>query len=72
MQSPLQFPGLEVLQSGGSYVVSFPSIDDFTDNKRRSACHLRIEKDANAATREMRHLAVVVLGASGDLAKRKT
>lgn len=70
-QSPLMFPALEVIGSGGSYVVSFPSMDDFS-RRRRNASRLQLRKQSTLSMPEMHHLSVVVFGASGDLAKRKT
>lgn len=71
LQSPLMFPALEVIGSGGSYVVSFPSMDDFS-RRRRNASRLQLRKQSTLSMPEMHHLSVVVFGASGDLAKRKT
>lgn len=71
-QSPLQFPALEVISSGGSYVVSYPSLDDFSNKRRRNAYNAKLQLEANRGAREMSHLSVVIFGASGDLAKRKT
>ncbi|CDI75554.1 Glucose-6-phosphate dehydrogenase, putative [Eimeria praecox] len=70
-QSPLMFPAIEVINSGGSYVVSFPSIDDFS-RRRRNANRLQLRTQSTLSMREMHHLSVIVFGASGDLAKRKT
>lgn len=71
-QSPLEFPALEVIYSGGSYVVSYPSLDDFANRRRRNTYNAKLQLEANRGAREMSHLSVVIFGASGDLAKRKT
>ncbi|KAL8426513.1 hypothetical protein Efla_004878 [Eimeria flavescens] len=71
-KSPLNFPALEVIGSGGAYLVSYPSIDDFSRNKRRSACRAKLDQQANLSVPDLHNLSVVVFGASGDLAKRKT
>ncbi|KAL8455642.1 hypothetical protein Emag_000464 [Eimeria magna] len=71
-QSPLEFPALEVIGSGGAYVVSYPSLDDFSRNKRRSACQAKLQHQATMSAPDVHKLHVVVFGASGDLAKRKT
>lgn len=70
-QSPLEFPALEVIAGGGACVVSFPSLDDFSTKQRRSAGQWP-QHQPSLAGGEMRHLSVVIFGASGDLAKRKT
>ncbi|KAL8275062.1 hypothetical protein Esti_000941 [Eimeria stiedai] len=71
-QSPLNFPALEVIGSGGAYVVSYPSLDDFSRHKRRGACQAKLQHQATMSASDVRKLHVVVFGASGDLAKRKT
>lgn len=71
LQSPLRFPALEVINSGGSYVVSYPSMDDFF-RRRKGASSVQLRKHSSLNLGEMHHLSVVVFGASGDLAKRKT
>ncbi|CDJ50721.1 Glucose-6-phosphate dehydrogenase, putative [Eimeria brunetti] len=70
-QSTLNFPALEVVNSGASYVVSFPSMDDFS-RRRRNAKRLQLRKQSTLSVGDTHHLSVVVFGASGDLAKRKT
>lgn len=71
-QCPLKFPAIDVIASGASYVVSFPSIDDFSKRQRRKACQALTQQERSFFNPESRHLSVVVFGASGDLAKRKT
>lgn len=71
VQSPLNFPAREVISSGGCYLVSFPSIDDFS-RRRRNANRPLLVKHTSTNVLDTHHLSVIVFGASGDLAKRKT
>ncbi|KAL8444218.1 hypothetical protein Emed_006339 [Eimeria media] len=58
-QSPLEFPALEVIASGGAYVVSYPSLDDFSRAKRRSACQAKLQHQSTMSAPDVHKLHVV-------------
>lgn len=74
VQAVLDFPALEVIRAGGCYVVSFPSLDEF-QCRRKTQVERGVGLQSQASllvSQDAAHLSVVVFGASGDVAKKKT